>query len=240
MVKPAGILLAAALPLLPGVGAADRREPIEPARAPWTALVRVQTELGERCTGFMVAPQVAVTAAHCLYLPKVGGFIRPDSVHVLLGYRFGRYAGHARVVRFTVPDAYRPGDEAATAGADRAVLVLDRRLLPASEALAVSPVPTLPAAVLLGGYGQDRDEVVVAEPGCRVLGERPDGEGRPLLVHDCEATRGTSGAPLLWRRPDGLWAAIGIQVAAEAMSGGVAVPLQEPGAATAAGRSADR
>ena len=228
MVKPVAILLAAALPLLPGVGPADRRVPVDPVRAPWTALVRVQTELGERCTGFMVAPQVAVTAAHCLYLPRVGGFIQPGSVHVLLGYRFGQYAGHARVRRFTVPAAYRPGDEAATAGADRAVLVLDHRLLPASEALAEAPVPPLPAAVLLGGYGQDRDEVIVAEPGCRVLGERPDGQGRPLLVHDCQATRGTSGAPLLWRRPDGRWAAIGIQIAAEAASGGVAVPLREP------------
>lgn len=231
MVKPVVILLAAALPLLPGVGPADRRLPVDAARAPWTALVRVQTELGERCTGFMVAPQVAVTAAHCLYLPRVGGFIQPGSVHVLLGYRFGHYAGHARVVRFTVPGAYRPGDEVATAGADRAVLVLDHRLLPGSEVLAVAAVPSLPAAILLGGYGQDRDEVIVAEAGCHVLGVRPDGQGRPLLVHDCQATLGTSGAPLLWRRPDGGWAAIGIQIAAEAASGGVGVPLQEPSAA---------
>ncbi len=228
MVKPVAILLAAALPLLPGMGPADRRLPVDAARAPWTALVRVQTELGERCTGFMVAPQVAVTAAHCLYLPRVGGFIQPSSVHVLLGYRFGRYAGHARVVRFTIPQAYRPGNETATAGSDRAVLILDHRLLPASEALALALVPPLPAAVLLGGYGQDRDEVLVAEPGCHVLGERSDGQGRPLLVHDCQATRGTSGAPLLWRQPDGRWAAIGIQIAAEAASGGVAVPLQQP------------
>ncbi len=231
MVKPIAILLAAALPLLPGVEPADRRLPVDATRAPWTALVRVQTELGERCTGFMVAPQVAVTAAHCLYLPRVGGFIQPGSVHVLLGYRFGHYAAHARVVRFTVPGAYRPGDEVATAGADRAVLVLDHRLLPGSEVLAVAPVPSLPAAILLGGYGQDRDEVIVAEAGCHVLDVRPDGQGRPLLVHDCQATLGTSGAPLLWRRPDGRWAAIGIQIAAEAASGGVGVPLQEPSAA---------
>ena len=231
MVKSVAILLAAALPLLPGVGPADRRLPVDPARAPWTALVRVQTELGERCTGFMVAPQVAVTAAHCLYLPRVGRFIQPGSIHVLLGYRFGRYAGHARVMRFTIPQAYRPGDEAATAGADRAVLILDHRLVPASEALAVASVPSLPAAVRLGGYGQDRDELIVAGPGCRVLGRRSDGQGRPLLAHDCQATRGTSGAPLLWRRPDHGWAAIGIQIEAEAASGGVAVPLQEPGTA---------
>ena len=226
---PAGVR-ATELPLLPGVGPGDRRVAIDMAQPPWRALVRVQTELGERCTGFMVAPQVAVTAAHCLFLPRVDRFIQPSSVHVLLRYDHGRFAAHARVARFTVPDGYRFRDEAATAGADRAVLVLDHRLLPAADAIPLaSALPALPAPALLGGYGQDRDEVVVAEAGCRVLGWTRDGEGRPLLAHDCQATRGTSGAPLLWRRPDGRWAAIGIQIEARAASGGVAVPLPGPG-----------
>ena len=233
--------MAAELPLLPGVGPADRRVAVDMAQPPWRALVRVQTELGERCSGFMVAPQVAVTAAHCLFLPEVDRFIQPSSVHVLLRYAYGRYAAHARVRRFTVPNGYRFRDEAATAGADRAVLVLDHRLVPPADVVPLAPVPiSLPAPALLGGYGQDRDEVVVAEPGCRVLGETRDGEGRPLLLHDCQATRGTSGAPLLWHRPDGRWAAIGIQIEARTASGGVAVPVLGPDVPTPAGSSAGR
>ena len=228
------------LPPVPGVGPVDRRVPVDMSRPPWAALVRVQTELGERCTGFVVAPRVVVTAAHCLFLPKVGGFIQPRSVHVLLAYDAGRYAGHAQVVRFTIPDGYRPLDEAATAGLDRAVLVLDHRLLPAAAVLGVAAAPSaLPAPALLGGYGQDRDEVAIAEPGCHVLAEMRDAQGRRLLAHDCQATRGTSGAPLLWRRPDGHWAAIGIQIEARAASGGVAVPLLGPDAPTPADSSAD-
>ncbi len=251
MVKWAAIFLLAALAgagsgasgrgLLPGVGPVDRRVAVDMGQPPWAALVRVQTELGERCTGFMVAPQVAVTAAHCLFLPRVDRFIQPGSVHVLLRYAFGRYAAHARVVRFAVAKGYRPHDEAATAGVDRAVLVLDHRLLPASAALPLGPVPAvLPAPALLGGYGQDRDEVVVAGPGCHVLGELRDAAGRRLLAHDCQATRGTSGAPLLWRRPDGKWAAIGIQIEAQPASGGVAVPLLGAGAVSPPDRSAGR
>ncbi|MGI4748734.1 MAG: trypsin-like serine peptidase [Janthinobacterium lividum] len=230
------------MPLRPGVGAVDRRMPVDVNAMPWSSLVRVQTELGERCTGFLVSPQVVVTAAHCLFLPRVRRFIQPSSVHVLRAYRNGQYAAHAMVVRFTVPPSYQPLDETRTAGADRAVLVLDRRLLPESETLPEAPVPAvLPAPILLGGYGQDRNEVAIADRTCRLVGQAGDGEGRPLLVHDCEATRGTSGAPLLWRRPDGRWAAIGIQIEAASGAGGRAVPLVGmPGPATGSDNSAGR
>ena len=227
--------------LRPGIGLADRRIPVNLEQSPWTALVRVQTELGERCSGFLVSPQVVMTAAHCLFLPRVRHFIQPGSVHVLVGYDAGRYRAHARVVRFTIASGYLPLDETASAGADRAVLVLDHQVVPASVSLPTAQAPAmLPAPVRLGGYGQDRDEIAVADPECRLTGRSADGQGRPLLAHDCDATRGTSGAPLLWRRPDGKWAAIGIQIAAvDGNAGGIAVPLGAP-AAIPSGMSAGR
>ncbi len=233
----------ALLPLRPGVGPVDRRVPVPLDQAPWTALARVQTELGERCSGFLVAPRVAITAAHCLFLPRVRRFIQPNSVHVLVGYDGGRYRAHARVSAFRVASGYQPLDEANSAGADRAVLVLDHAVAPESDVLDTAPAPAgLPLPVRLGGYGQDRDERVVADPTCTLTGRLVDGGGRPLLAHDCDATRGTSGAPLLWRRPDGRWAAIGVQVRALAEgAGGVAVPLGNPaGGLTRSGSSADR
>ncbi len=223
----------------PGVGQADHRVAVDVLRPPWNSLVRVQTELGGRCTGFVVAPQVVVTAAHCLFLFRVGRFIQPGSVHVLLSYRMGQYAAHARVARFTIPSDYRPLDESGSAGLDRAVLLLEHRL-PGAAILPIEPVPgSLPLPVRLGGYGQDRDEVAIADPACRLTGYATDGQGRPLLTHDCEATRGTSGAPLLWQRPDGRWAAVAIQIeAVSAGAGGRAVPLA--GLSTPSGTSAGR
>lgn len=230
------------LPLRPGVGPVDRRRQVDVGIPPWNSLVRVQTDLGARCTGFVVAPRAVMTAAHCLYLRQVDRFIQPGEIHVLLAYNAGHFAANARVLRFTVPSEYRPLDEAATGGVDRAVLVLDRAL-PAAALLALAPMPSLkqaPVAIRLGGYGQDRDEVVFSDPGCLLLGRVTDLEGRPLLVHSCEATRGTSGAPLLWQRQDGRWTAIGIQIEAEAGSGGRAVPVVPPGPAIPLGMTVGR
>lgn len=231
------------LPSRPGVGPVDRRIPVSLDQPPWTALARVQTELGERCSGFLVAPRVMITAAHCLFLPRVRRFIQPGSVHVLVGYDGGRYRAHARVSAFRVAEGYQPLDEAGSGGADRAVLVLDHPVVRQANVLETASAPAeVPLPVRLGGYGQDRDERVVADPACAVTGRVADGGGRPLLAHDCDATRGTSGAPLLWRRPDGRWVAIGVQVGASTGgAGGVAVPLGPPAdGLTRSDRSADR
>ncbi len=223
---------------LPGIGTADRRRPVAVDRPPFDSLVRVQTELGGRCTGFLVAPTLVMTAAHCLFQPKVRAFLQPDAVHVLASYRAGTYRAHARAIRFLIPDSYRPFVEDGTAGADRAVLVLDRPVGTAAQALKLQPVPALPAPIRLAGYGQDRDELALESPACTASALVADGQGRPLLAHDCQATSGTSGAPLVWRRPDARWVAIGVQIEARTgAAGGLAVPALDP---IPSGRSAGR
>ena len=47
--------------------------------------------------------------------------------------------------------------------------------------------------------------------------------GEQLLTHDCSATRGTSGGPLLARRGDH-WEAVGINIAVTA-SANIALPV---------------
>ncbi|MGI4976633.1 MAG: trypsin-like serine peptidase [Janthinobacterium lividum] len=230
------LLLAAAAPpaftqgravLRPGVATLDPRVPVDVARPPWRGVVRVQTELGTRCTGFLLAPASVVTAAHCLFSETSRHFVQPSSVHVLSGYTVGRYDGHARVTAFHVTPGYDPLDETRTAGADWAVLTLDAplgtpdRLLPLADASA--PAGT---DITLGGYGQDREERLQADLHCRILATTTDGGGRPLLRHGCSATRGTSGAPLLARAPDGTWRIVGVNVAADQDgAGGIALPL---------------
>jgi protease YdgD len=66
--------------------------------------------------------------------------------------------------------------------------------------------------------------VLLADAGCQVLGLSASGPAA-MLLHDCAATRGASGAPVLARGPEGGWAVAGVasrSAAAAAM--GAAVP----------------
>jgi protease YdgD len=204
---------------LPGLAPTSTRVEVDRTQAPWAALGRVQTEFAERCTGFQLAPALVATAAHCFYLPKVANYVRPHEIHFLLGEHLDTYVEHARAIRLDVAPGYRPTDEAATAALDRAFIVLDHPThgLVLHIATAMPPPGT---RVMLGGYGQDRQERILADTACRILSVAGG-----LIRHDCAATRGTSGAPLLaWQ--SGAWRVIGIQIEAELNGqGGVAASL---------------
>ncbi len=225
MLPLARLLLISAV-ALPGVGPGDDRVAVDPSSMPWRAIGRVQTELGGRCTGFLVAPRTVVTAAHCLYLRRPNAYVRPGSVHFLLGYARGGYVAHARIAAFRVGPGYDPARPHAASGADWALLTLDAPLGTPERILGLAATPPAPGTPLqLGGYGQDRAEVIAADLDCSVKALLRDDAGQLLVQHSCNGAAGTSGAPLLARGADGGWLAVGIQVAAfNDQAGNLAVP----------------
>ncbi|WP_137180657.1 trypsin-like serine protease [Roseomonas sp. AR75] len=210
--------------LLPGVGSDDPRRPVNRRLQPWESLGRVQTELGGRCTGVLVAPDRVLTAAHCLVSIRTRRMVQPRSVHFLLGYERGEWTAQARVTGFVIGEGY--DFERGDSGTDWALLTLDRKLGPPHRPLPVLrdvPAPRTPA--MLAGYQQDRPEVLLADAQCRIIGLNRSRTGPPTLVHDCAGTRGTSGAPLLVQLPGGAWGVAGVASSVSAdMALGFAVP----------------
>ncbi len=202
---------------LPGLGPVAARRAVDVEQPPWRGVVRVQTEVGGRCTGALVGPRAVLTAAHCLFGRGAARFVRPGSVHVLTGYRQGAFAGHSRVASMEVG---APG-----ADGDWAVLTLETPLGTPDRILPLAAgAPPAGTAAMLGGFEQDRAEVIVADTACRVLGLVASGTAG-LLQHSCAGTRGASGAPLLVWAGTG-WAVAGIASAAQVgVAGGVAVPI---------------
>jgi protease YdgD len=224
----AALLLAghalAATPALPGMGRADPRVRVDAHQPPWRAVARLQVPGIARCTAVLVAPRLAVTAAHCLWSRRLGHWVPAGSVHVLTGYAAGSFATHLVAESYRIAPGYDAADADAGRGADLALVTLAGPVADVLALAGATPRPGTPA--VLGGYNQDRAEVIEADTNCAVTGTARDRHGGALLLHDCSATRGTSGGPLLVRDETGDLVLAGVQVAARtAGSGGAAVPV---------------
>lgn len=220
-------LIATIALLLPGQVHATPVTPQDLNAAPWRALGRVQTELGTRCTGFLIAPALVMTAAHCLYRKVTGHYVQPSSVHFLLRYDHGTFAGHARAVSFVVSPGYDPTQELASLGLDRAFLTLDHAVGTDADTVRFAPgLPPRGATIATGGYNRDHDEVLEIGT-CHLLGYRADLGGHRLIQNDCPGEPGSSGAALFAQQPDGSWGVIGMAVARTGRNGryGLAEPL---------------
>lgn len=182
---------------------------IWPVLAVGAVTVKFAFDFSGFCTGILVAPNLVVTAAHCLF--NGDQVVSPGNVHFLAGLNRGVPAAHSVAKRLVIssdfsPDNWKP-ERTAT---DWAVIVL-------RDALSIRPVSvkTIPrdqfatvsnsGSVLQIGYGEERRYLPSVVRDCRLSEGADDG----AFLFRCFTNFGYEGAPIL-AEIDGTPSLIGI------------------------------
>ncbi len=160
----------------------------------WDAVGKLM--FGDRgfCTGALIAPQLVLTAAHCLYDKTTGVQMRPEDIQFYAGWRNGRAVAYRSVSRAVAHPDYRysGSNKLDRVTADLALLELSQPIrLPSILPFETGATPVEGDSVNVVSYAQDRSEAPSIQEACAVLAGRSE-----TLVLSCSVDFGSSGAPV--------------------------------------------
>ncbi|SLN60367.1 Glutamyl endopeptidase precursor [Pseudoruegeria aquimaris] len=160
----------------------------------WEAVGRLNIGNRSMCTGALIAEDLVLTAAHCLYDRSSGARVDPATIQFLAGWRNGRASAYRSVQQAVVhPDyVFSAANGESKVSHDVALLRLDQPVRNGSiRPFAVDAGPRRGAEVGVVSYAQDRSEQPSLQEVCHVLGRQSG-----ALILSCDVDFGSSGAPI--------------------------------------------
>lgn len=160
----------------------------------WEAVGRLNIGWSGMCTGALIAPDVVLTAGHCLYSSRTGKQVDPTTIEFLAGWRNGRASAKRKVRLAVIHPKYvysgPTGNE--TTAYDLAILKLDSGIrLSHIQPFPTGARPRKGASVGVVSYARERADSPSIQEVCHVLARR-----QGALVLSCDVDFGSSGAPI--------------------------------------------
>ena len=160
-----------------------------------SAVGRLKLDGGQGvCTASLIAPDIILTAAHCLYNEQTGTQYATKDFEFQAGWRNGRAEAFRKVKSILAHPKYhfKSPNTIEKVSYDIAVIMLDQPIHSQNvKPFVVTSPPHRGAGVLVVSYSSGRKDVPFSQSFCRMKAEQ-----NKVLLLTCDVDYGASGAPV--------------------------------------------